>query len=432
MNSVTSEQRGHRPQGFWHVVRESPSFRTVWLTQSVSQLGDQMYVVALSWLVAELTGSKAALAAVRTATVLPLVVCGLVAGALVDRSDRRRVLIACDAIRALTTACFTLLVLSGSVNFGIILGVALVLGLARGFFDPAYMAYIPQLVDEDNLVPANGLGYLSQKAVSILGPGLAGIVIGVAGSTLNFGLNSLSFVAAAAGMVFSGWRHGTHSTRRPTRRGFITDICAGFAYVLSKRDLLIVLALAAASNLCFGPFIVLMPFFVKESLNSGSMGYGIIESCISLGLFIGAMLVSHVPAGSKRLSLFVIGHMIEGLALAGAGVSRNLTAAVLFFLLFGFLNGPTNILFSSLVQLASTDEFRGRVGGIIQVWNPLSLMLGYFVTGRLAVHVSPGILISFGGLALTMLSAAVGVTVAFRDRRARNEGGCGRCTNGPA
>ncbi|MCL6451647.1 MAG: MFS transporter [Acetobacteraceae bacterium] len=221
----------------WRVIRDHPAFRTVWLTQSVSQLGDYMYVVTVAWLVAELTGSKAALAAVRTAGMLPVVVLGLAAGVWVDGSDRRRTLMACDAFRMALAGAFALLIWLQAVTFASLVCIAALFGAARAFFDPAYMAYVPQLLDRDDLVTANGLEYVGQRLLSVAGPGLGGLLVEAAGCALNVGLNALSFGIGVLGLWLSRPRLACNPPGRPSPAEFVRDLGSAFTYLRTRRDL---------------------------------------------------------------------------------------------------------------------------------------------------------------------------------------------------
>ena len=413
---VSSSETPRHPSTPLQVLRRFPAFRTVWLTQSVSQLGDQMYVVTLSWLVAELTGSEAAMAAVRTASMLPVVLFGLLAGAYVDRSNRQRLLILCDAVRIVGAGAFAMMIYFRVVTLGAVVAFAVFFGLVRAFFDPAYMAYVPQLVDREDIVPANGLQYIAQRTSSVVGPGVGGFLVALFGYPLNVALNAASFAVGALGMTVSRTLARPASPARASLRDLFQDIKSGVTYLLGKRQLLATLVLSGASNLCFGPFIVLMPFFVKETLGSDATGYGLIESCFSLGLVIGAIATGYMAQSPKKYGLFVGGHIVEGLILAVAGFSARLPLAMILFFLFGLVVGPVNIIFSSLAQLETSDEYRGRVGGVIQVWNPLNLVIGYAITGRVARYASPGVIISLGGLLLALFSAAIAWQTMSRAR----------------
>jgi MFS family permease len=176
----------------------SRNFRLLWTGQAVSMLGDTAFLVALGWRTYALTGSARSLGYVLTLQGVGLLLTVLVGGALADRYDRRRMMLASDLARFGLIAALTVIDGTGHLGIGILLGLAFAEGLATGFFTPALGGLVPLVVEEPGLGSANALIGMARQGSLLIGPSLAGLLYGFAGSTVVFGFNAASFLVSFA------------------------------------------------------------------------------------------------------------------------------------------------------------------------------------------------------------------------------------------
>ena len=173
------------------------SFAFLWVGQTISRVGDHLYQVALAWWVLEKTGSALAMGTVLTFSMVPMLLFVLIGGVAVDRLPRVRLLLISDLGRGIAAAGVAWLALSGRLEIWHIYGASLLFGLADAFFQPAYLALVPELTPVSALTSANSLTSLSSQAGRIMGPALGAALVGLGGTTLAFAGNALSFFAAA-------------------------------------------------------------------------------------------------------------------------------------------------------------------------------------------------------------------------------------------
>jgi len=185
-------------------------FRLLWAGQTVSQIGDAAFVVALGWRAFTLTGKTSSLGIVLMVEALGLVATLLIGGVLADRYSRKLLLIGSDSARALVIAALAVVDASGHLTFGLLIGFVLLHGLGSGLFQPAFGGILPLLVDDPSLGSANALVGISRQAAFVVGPAIAGVVYGLAGSSAIFAVDAASFLVSAKS------RARTSLSRSPT------------------------------------------------------------------------------------------------------------------------------------------------------------------------------------------------------------------------
>ena len=168
-------------------------FRLLWAGQTISQIGDAAFVVALGWRAFSLTGKASSLGIVLMVEAIGLVATLLIGGVLADRYSRKLLLIGSDGARALVIAALAVVDASGHLTFGLLIGFVALHGLGSGLFQPAFGGILPLLVDDPSLGSANALVGISRQAAFVVGPAIAGVIYGVAGSSAIFAVESVSY-----------------------------------------------------------------------------------------------------------------------------------------------------------------------------------------------------------------------------------------------
>jgi MFS family permease len=203
-------------------------FRLLWAGQVVSQIGDAAFVVALGWRAFTLTGKASSLGIVLMVESLGLVTTLLIGGVLADRYSRKLLLIGSDCARAAVIGVLALADASGHLTFGLLIGLVALHGLGSGLFQPAFGGILPLLVEEPSLGSANALVGISRQAAFVVGPALAGVIYGLAGSSAIFAVDAVSFLVSAAFLTFARPRV---YERGPTE-GLRRELTTGFRYVV--------------------------------------------------------------------------------------------------------------------------------------------------------------------------------------------------------
>lgn len=328
-------------------------FRLLFLSTLGSSIGTFLAAIALAIDVKDRTNSGLWVGAVLVVEILPTILVGLTLGPLLDRLERRKLMVASDLLRAVVFAA-----LPFATSAGEIVGLALVAGLATGFFRPAVYAGVPNLVPEAQLGNANALLQTIENASWAIGPVLGGLLTAAAGPHTAYWINAGSFLVSAV-LVARIPARLLQSTTALTR-GHWTDLKDGFAAVLRSRPLLAVLLGWGLASLASGAISVSEVFLAKNTLHGGDFGYGLLYGGIGTGLVLGSfwsnVLVERIGiarAYASGLTLMALGF---GVGAASADIWMAAGACVIG----GIGNGVAVVCNALLVQRGIGDDMRGR------------------------------------------------------------------------
>ena len=390
------------------------AFRMVWLGETVSMLGDQFYLVALPWLALAMTGSSLALGLVLMAAAIPRAALMLVGGALSDRYDPRRIMIASSVARAALVAVLALLVWTDAVQLWHLYVLGAGFGAADAFFQPAALALVPRLVPEDRLEASNALVMGSMAVTGMIGPALAGVAIAATGTAIGFGIDAMTFLFAVVTLMLI--RRPPSASVEPAEQnteGTFGAIIAGVRYAAADPQIRMVLLAVTAINLAVvGPFFVGLPALV-ETFESGPLAYGIV-----LSAFGGAALAGAIGAGSlgarARMSIVI---PATGIALAIGmiliGLAPSAWAVALAAIPLGAGVGALQVSGMAWLQRRSEPAYLGRVMSLVMFAIMGLTPLSYAVAGAVA---ESGLTILFigSGAGMILLSAATSLTSSWR------------------
>jgi MFS family permease len=353
------------------------SFALLWMAQFVSTAGSGLTCIAAAVLVFRSTGSVLSVGLMLLVTTLPSLLIGLLAGVVVDRIDRRRLMIMADVARACLMALIPLL-----LPFGIAWLYLLVL-LAAGlnqFFDPAQESLLPEMVPDDELAVANALSTISSVGAFTIGASLAGILLDHVSPAWAFSLNALTFLCSAAciGCV----RHTSVVERRPSSLASVEhDLRAGLGYVARTPALRSLFLIFAPIFVAFGLVQALLLPFASRTLGANDSAYGLIEGVGLLGFTVGSLLMARLAERLHEGQWIAISITAMGALLLLFSHVSALPLAVLVYLLFYLANAPSYIARRLLIQRGSPRELRGRVSSAFMVTRDLSMMLGMLAVG---------------------------------------------------
>jgi MFS family permease len=390
-------------------LRRHRNYRIFFTGQLVSLAGSWMQNIALAWLVIELSGSPLAIGALAFWRFVPFTIFGLVAGALVDRLDTRRLVMGTQATAMVISVVLAVMTLTGTATLPAVYFLAALGGVTLAFDAPGRQALTFELVGPRELPNAVALNAGLFNASRVVGPAIAGVVIATAGTGACFVLNAFSFLAVLAAL-WSVREDELHPVERDSSAGFFGGMRAALAYALRDPQLRIVLAVVAVVSTVGFNFHVLVPLLAADTLHVGPEGFGLLSASFGLGALAGALVTATLRGASWRL--LAAGATGFGvLALALAPISDALPAGVL---LFGV--GVSFTLFTAnanaLVQLGAPDHLRGRLIGLY-----LFAFVGLAPVGSLLA----GWLAELGGTSLAFAVAGATSLVAIALASARRQ-----------
>jgi MFS family permease len=355
-------------------------FWKYWAGQTISNLGSSITLFALPLLVFKLTGSALNLGITTAAEFLPYLLFGLILGAWTDRVNRKRMMIGTDIARALIIASIPLLYAFGLLTVWWIYIVGFVHATLTICFEAGQFAAIPSLVDQDDLVTANGRIQASYSGASVIGPLLAGVLVTIMPLAVLMLIDALSFLASSFSLAFIRISFNTGEKRKQTRLG--SDVVEGLRYVFSNPVLRNISVMMALVNFVGTTTYAQLIFFAKMRLQATDLQASLLYSAGSLGVVILALAAGLLRKHWSFSTVALGALMLEGILTVVFSFMHLYWAAIVLWTLIGGLGILFNINTSSLRQAIVPNQLLGRVVSIASVlaWSaiPLGSLLGGF------------------------------------------------------
>lgn len=377
-----------------------PTFRALWLAILVGNIGTWIHDVAAAWVMAETTNSPLMVAAVQSATTLPVVVLAIVAGTLADIVDRRRYLILAQLWMLLVASSLAVLAHLDRLGPWTLVALTFALGIGAAMAMPAQQATTPELVPKPMLGPAVALGSLSMNIARAIGPALGGLIVAQAGIAWAFAVNALTFLGVA--VVLWRWRRAPTASVLPPET-FGVALRAGLRYATRASVLKAVLVKAGWFFTFASALTALLPIVVKQDLHASAGTYGLLLGCIGAGAIGGAMLL---PGLRTRMDP---DRMVLWATLAYAGCILAIALLRWVPVLYGvaLLAGFAWIAVLSSLQIAAQTAVPQWVRA-----RALSLYIVVFSAGMAAGSLGWGWLAQAFGTPPALLMAAAGTVLA--------------------
>lgn len=385
-------------------LRANRDFRLLLSGQAISALGDAISVTAMPLLVLLLTGSGALMAVVAALQFLPDLLLGLVAGALADRWDRRRLMAWSDAARALLTATIPVAFWLGGPTLAVILVVTIPINTLRVLSDAALTSSIPALVGRPNLARANSLIESVLSVPFIIGPVLAGLLIVAIGAAGTIALDAITFALSAFAVLLM--RRSLRADRPEAMPSVVADIRAGLGFIVRHGAIRALIAYRSVLQVATTALVPVLGYYVLIERGMGAEVFGLLGSAWSLGYLGGSLLAGRLSGRLAGLWLLGFGGL-SGVGTVAIAVGSDL---LVYVVAAGFIGAGLGVavVFSATLRAAFTpDDMLGRVGGAAR-----TLVLG---VQPLAL-VGFGALVDLGGAGLAMLGMgmlAIGGSLGF-------------------
>lgn len=384
------------------------SFALLWSGQTISRLGDSLYRVALAWWVLEQTGSATAMGTVLVCSMTPMIIFLLLGGVAVDRLPRLRLMLGSDMLRGFVAGAVAALAFSQLLEIWHIYVASVLFGLVDAFFEPAYVATVPEVAPPEALTSANSLTSLSGQLTGIVGPTLGAAIVALGGTPIAFALDAASFFISAACLLPIPARPAPSST--PAADQSITrDLRAGLSAVMASPWLWITISLAALGNVTIsGPLSVALPFLVKNSLHTNVGALGLFGTMNSLGAVLGSLWLGRAPRLHRRGPIGYGSLVLGGVAVLACGLPIGLIGLALAALVFGFSMSTFGLVWMNTIQEMVPRDLLGRVSSIDLLGSFVLLPIGYALAGWATDLLGPALVFLFGG-AISVALAVLGL-----------------------
>lgn len=368
----------------------------------VSITGSQMQTWTLYWHLRLLTDQPLAISGIGLARFIPVILLSLYAGVTADRFDRRKMSILMQIILALVALALGLFTAAGRISIWIIYGLSAIQAVAVTFDMPARQSLIPAMVSQEDLPNAFSMNSIATSVGAILGPAASGLLIGYAGLQAVYWINAASYVAVILALILMGDIQAPLEHRLQTKTSMHEDIQIGIRFIMNSPILLSSMILDFFATF-FSSANTLLPFVAQDILHVSAVQYGWLSAAQSIGDVSVALIISQRGKIERQGALLSGAVVIFGGATILFGLSRSFWLTMGALILVGAADSLSTIIRSTLRQLQTPDELRGRMVGINQI---------FFKGGPELGEVEAGLIAQAFGVPAAILTGGVGCILA--------------------
>jgi MFS transporter, DHA3 family, macrolide efflux protein len=376
----------------WNETNWKGRFFTLWGGQAFSLFGSQLVQFALIWWLTQKTGSATILATASLVGFIPQVVLGPIVGTLVDRWNRRMVMILADSAIAVATLVLVYLFSINAVEVWTIYVLLFIRALGSGFHYPAMTASTSLMVPKEQLTRVQGLNQMLQGALGIVSAPLGALLIEVMSTQNVLLIDVATALIAVTPLLFiaipePNRMNGKSAVGKPAEKpSFWQDFKAGFAYVWAWPGLVMILLLAMLINFLLNPAGALMPLLVKEHFGGGALQLGWLESSFGVGMLVGGLVLGAWGGFKKRILTSMVGLIGLGLFFATLGIlpSNFFTLALFASFAASFMTPIVNGPVMAIIQASVAPEMQGRVFTLIGSMASAMAPVGLIIAGPVA------------------------------------------------
>jgi MFS family permease len=387
-------------------------FRVLLTTQGVSSLGDAVSFTALPLLVLALTGSGFAMGVVGALQAIPDLVFGMVAGALADRSDRKRMMFLADLGRAGLTAMIPLSAFLGGPTIVVILLVASPMSVLRSLFLAGYTASVPALVGRSQVARANSVFEGVYSVGYIVGPSIAGVLASTIGPGETLAIDAVSFALSACGLFFV--RRDLRAPIDRPRARLISEIREGIDFIVKHPVLRSAILFWGATSIVTAPLVAALAVHITRELHEPAAALGLVLTGYGCGTVVGSLVTARIVARRPVAPFMIGGNLITAGVLVVVGLVPLVPVLVVSAVVAGVAQSVVLVTYITMRTTYSPDALLGRVGSTARVISLGLQPVGLLVGGALIDLVSGSTTIVLMGLAIAFVSLAFVPVTALR------------------
>ncbi len=388
-------------------------FRNYLLGAFLSEIGNQMQTVAIAWQVYAITHNPASLGIIGIANFLPIILFSLIGGLAADKVDRKKLILLAQTAQLILAVILFILTISHRITPMAIYLILVLVSISQSFSIPVRQSVMPNLVPKKLFLSAISLNVLQFQGATMIGPAIAGFLIGGMGVAAVYFFNAISFlffIFAIISVSVPWQKHGKQVDFH------IDSIWEGIKFVLTTPILYTTMFLDFLATF-FGTATILMPVFAQDVLHVGPQGLGFLYSAPAIGGVLAGLLISYLHNKIEHQGKIIItGLIIYGLATIGFGLSKLYLLSILFLVLVGFGDMTSTIVRNTIRQIITPDYLRGRMASVMRIFFQGGPQLGDMEAGFLAKAIGGPATVMIGGIGvLVVLSVVASKGKALRE-----------------
>jgi len=391
---------------------EIRNFKLYWIGTVLSSIGTWIQMVAQSWLIFQLTNSEFLLGFIGFLSSIPILVFSLPSGVIADKKDKRYILIFTQSALMILSFILGFLTSSGSIKVWHIMIIVLFTGSIMALDGPARQSFVLELVGSEKLTNAIGLNSAAFNAARVIGPAIAGVIIGSMGAAVCFYINGISFIAVIAALLAMK-KTKIFQNYKSQNQNIWDNLKQGFNYLFSNKKVLLLIVLVGIQSLIVMPYATFMPVFAESVFHKGAKGLGILMSSAGFGALLGALYVATFSSKSARNEKIIIqSYGILSVSLILFAISKIYYLSIVFLVFIGWATITSIGNINSLLQINVPDELRGRIMSMFMLAFAGIIPFGSLLAGSISSILNVQFTFAFFGL----LCLLVTVWLHFKGR----------------
>ncbi|WP_336278801.1 MFS transporter [Bartonella sp. CB175] len=387
------------------------TFRNLWSATLVSNLGGLIQTVGAGWLMELISSSHSMVGLVQSATVLPLFMFSLMAGALADNFNRRKIMLCSQIILMILSLSLVILSYIGFITPGLLLCFTFLIGCGNAFYNPSWQATMGDIVSRENIPAAVSLNSVGFNSMRSIGPAIGGFIIATLGATAAFLFNAVSYILLICALFF--WKPNYKNNTLPRER-FLGAVADGLRYVMMSPNLLSIMVRAFLFGVGAISILALLPIVAHNIFKGSALLYGTLLGCFGLGAIVAGVINSRIRryfSSEKIIISAFIGFAVSCFFLA---FSRSLIVSHIVLFPAGLCWVLALSLFNTSVQLSTPRWVVARTLALYQTASFGGMAIGSAIWGALADGYSPSVALSACALFL-VFGALVGIKFKIQE-----------------
>lgn len=382
------------------------NFRIYWFGMLVSLIGTWIQALAQSWLVFRLTNSVFLLGVVGFLSSIPIFLLSLFGGVMADRMNKRNILIATQSVFMLLALCLAALTQAKLITVSQIMAIAVLNGVVMAFDAPSRQAVVVEMVGKEHLFNAIVLNSVAFNSSRMIGPALAGILVATIGMSGCFYINGISFLAVIIALFLI--KINDHP-KRNKNNGALRDLGDGLIFIKNNRLILILITMVGMVSLFGVSYFILMPIFANDVLKVGVKGMGVLMSASGVGALIGAITLARLGDFKYKGRLLAFCSFIFSISLVLFSLSKVYLLSIIALIFIGASSVTAIAIINTLLQIAVSDEFRGRVMSVFLLTFAGMMPFGNLIAGSLAHSLGVSFSVMLSGIICTIFFAIINI-----------------------
>ncbi len=376
-------------------------YRWIWIGSFISNLGMWVQKVAQPWVILQLSASPFLLGLDGFLQDIPLLLFLLVGGVVVDRFDKRKILMLSQVVQLSAAATISVLIFFNHLAVSVVLVLSFVVGCMQAFSTPAYLSFILEIVGREHLANAVALNSMQFNLSRLIGPAIGGVLLVSFGAGWCFGLNALSFVAMLIVLCFVPSLPPADASL--SVRSLLVQIREGFEAVFTRQELVTVITIVFGISFFGTPLLGFIAVLAKDVLNVGAQGFSFALSTFGLGAAVGALFVSSLQTPWIRPKTVIATAISLAVFILLVAFSSSYVLSLFLLFLSGLAFVSSNVISNTILQTTVSDAMRGRAVSIYALAFRGGAPMGSLLTGVLVEHCGVQIALAVNGLGLLAL-----------------------------